>query len=236
MIHSKRALVASSILSLCLCLASVPQSAVSQQPKSETKLVEMGQNVSLEIANGKRRVIVKSYVCLREGLLEMFLCRKYTKEHEAVLAADVDARDIHKALVLAGAEPGSPVKFQPKYEPAKGTVIKLTLQYQDKGKLVTVPAQKWVRDIKTKKDMTYDWVFAGSVLVPNPLDKDKPPSYAANYGDVICLANFESAMLDLPIKSSKDNEDLAFEANPDRIPPLQTPVTLILEPVLPPAK
>src|SRR5207248_9020942 len=118
------------------------------------------------------------------------------------------------------------------YEPAKGTVVKLTVQYEEKGKTVSMPAQKWVRDLKTKKDLDHDWVFAGSMLIMNPLDKEKPPAYAANYGDVICLANFEGAMLDLPIKSSKDNEELVFEANSARIPPLQTPVTLILEAVV----
>jgi hypothetical protein len=39
-------------------------------------------------------------------------------------------------------------------------------------------------------------------------------------------------MLDLPINSSKDNDDLQFEAYTDRIPPLETPVLVILEPVL----
>ena len=39
-------------------------------------------------------------------------------------------------------------------------------------------------------------------------------------------------MLDLPINSSKDNDDLAFEAHTERIPDLETPVLVILEPVL----
>ena len=54
----------------------------------------------------------------------------------------------------------------------------------------------------------------------------------ANGGDVICVSNFEDAMLDLPINSSKNNDELAFEAFTERIPPIGTPVTVILEPVL----
>jgi hypothetical protein len=38
-------------------------------------------------------------------------------------------------------------------------------------------------------------------------------------------------MLDLPIVSSQDNEELVFEAFADRIPALGTPVTVILEPI-----
>ena len=43
-------------------------------------------------------------------------------------------------------------------------------------------------------------------------------------------------MLDLPIASSKENEDLVFEAWTERIPPLDTPVVVILEPVVPAKK
>ena len=57
-------------------------------------------------------------------------------------------------------------------------------------------------------------------------------AYAANQGDVICVANFDTALLDLPIMSSKDNDDLVFEAHTARIPPLETRVLVILEPVV----
>lgn len=203
----------------------------SPKPPEATK-VQAGKNVWLEIQGDCRRVIVQSIVCLREGQLELFLCRKHTKEHEAVVSADVDARDIHKALLVAGAQPGSPVRYQPQFQAATGTRIRVTVQYEDKGKLVTVPAQSWVRDFMTKKAMTHDWVFAGSVLLPTgDRDGKSPPFYAANSGDVICISNFEGAMLDLPINSPKDNAELAFEAYTERIPPMDTPVKVILEPV-----
>jgi len=187
--------------------------------------------VFLEKKGDKRRVLVQAYVCLRQGQLEQFLTRKRTKEHEAILAADVDARDIHTALILAGAEPGKPVQFQPKYEAATGTPIKINLIYEENGKKVEVPARQWIRDGKTGKDLDQDWVFGGSHLIPDPLDDTKKPYYAANDGDVICVSNFDSAMLDLPIESSKDNGDLSYEANTARIPPLETPVLVVLEPL-----
>ncbi len=196
-----------------------------------SKKVEVGKNVFLEIQGDKRRVVVNAYVCFREGMLEQLMCRTQTKEHEAILAADMDARTIHKALLVTGAEAGSPVQFEPKFQPPRGTTIKVSLQYQDKGKTVTVPAQKWVRNAKTGKELAVDWVFAGSHLFTDPNDKT-PPIYAANDGDVICVSNFDTAMLDLPINSPKDWSDRAFEAYTERIPPLETPVLVILEPVL----
>jgi hypothetical protein len=203
------------------------------KPKAtETKKVELGEqkNVILEIDGDKRRVLIKGYVCLREGQLEQFLTRKGTKEHEAVVAADLDARDIHLALTLASAEPGSPVKFRPEYQPATGSVINIFVEYEQQGKKVRRPAQEWVRSIKTKKDLGIAWVFAGSILIQDPQDPKRKPFYAANDGDVICVSNFETALLDLPIVSTAENVDLFFEAHTERIPPVQTPVLVILEP------
>ena len=203
-----------------------------EPPAPAGKKVAVGKNVYLEIQGDKRRVLVQAEVCLRRGMLEQFMTRKRLKAHEAILTAHVDARDIHTALTLAKAEAGKPVQFQPKFMVPSGTTIKITLQYKEKDKEKIVPAQQWIRNFKTKKILEHDWVFAGSVLIPDPLDKTKKPFYAANGGDVICVSNFDTAMLDLPINSSKDNDDLQFEAYTDRIPPLETPVLVILEPVL----
>jgi RNA polymerase sigma factor (sigma-70 family) len=206
------------------------QPAADQEPAAP-KRIKIGNNVYVE-SEGKKvvRVLVRAQVCLREGLLEQLLTRKRTKEHEAILSADIDAKDIHTALLLAGAEPGKPVQFQPQVLPPTGTIVRITLEYADKGgKTVRVPAQQWVRHLKSKKDLTHDWVFAGSILAA---DADNPAilHYGANQGDVICVANFESALLDLPILSSNTNTDLDFEAHTERIPRLGTAVLVLLEP------
>lgn len=196
-----------------------------------SKRVPVGKNIFLEIQGNQRRVRVQAEVCLREGLLEQLMTRKRTKEHEATLAADIDARELHVALTLAGAEPGTTVQFRPKLKPPTGTPLKIYLEYQSKGQEVRVPAQQWIRNIKSKKEFPSDWVFAGSVLIPDPLDKTKKPFYGANDGDIITVVNFESSCVDVPFLSTKDNDDLIYEANTTRIPALKTPVTVILEPV-----
>jgi hypothetical protein len=209
--------------------AGAPGSWAEAPP--EAKRLEKSKNLFLEIQGKQRRVIVRAAVCLREGQLEGLLTRKGTKEHEYILAADVDARHIHELLLLCGAEKGTPVQFAPKYVPASGSTIKITLQYQKDGQTVTVPAQQWVREVKTKKDLAEDWVFGGSRLVPNPQDKDKPPLYLANYGDLVCVCNMDTAMLDLPVRSPKKFDERAFHAHTERIPPVGTVVEVILEPV-----
>ena len=218
-------------LSAGLVVAGCEEPAAPPKPEEKPKQVEVGKNVILEVQGGQRRVLVNGYICLREGQLEQLVTRKNTKEHEAIIAVDADARKIHEALNLAGAIEGKPVRYTPTYQPATGQKIKVSVRYEDKGRLVTVPAQSWVKNTRTGKPLDVDWVFAGSGLVDNPLDPDHPKTYLANDGDVICVSNFDTAMLDLPVESSKNNDELLFEAWTERIPPLETKVVVILEPI-----
>jgi hypothetical protein len=207
-------------------------SAKPPAPEPPANRKELAKNIFLEVQGETRRVIVKAAVCLREGQLEGLMCRKQTKEHEYILSADLDATKLHAALLATGARTGSPVKFEPRYTPATGTVIKITLQYEKDGKRMRVPAQQWIRSgRKGDKVLEQDWVFAGSLFI-QPDDKDQPPIYLANHGDVVCVCNMESAMLDLPVRSPKSFDNRIFTANTDRIPPLETPVEVIFEPVL----
>jgi hypothetical protein len=205
-----------------------------KQPASEEppagKKVKVADNIELEILPTRRRVWVDAVVCLREGPLEQLLTRKNTKEHEAILAADIDARKLHEALLLANAREGSPVRWVPQYRPPTGTPIKISLLYEQKDRVVRVPAASWIRQIKTKKELPCDWVFAGSVFL-DPIEPGGPRTYLANDGDVICIANFESALLDIPIESSKADGERGYEAWTERIPPIGTVVRVLLEPM-----
>jgi hypothetical protein len=192
------------------------------------------KNVWLEIQGKERRVVVNTEVCLRKAGfgLECLLCRKGTKEHESILVTEADARLIHAGLEACGAKPGSTVEYDPKFKAPSGGRIRMTLQFEWKGKTIAVPAQQWVRNVKTKKNLEHEWVFAGSRLIPNPVDDKKTPIYLAhNDGAFICISNVPSAMLDLPIDSPKGVEDRGYDTNERRIPPLGTKVTLILEPI-----
>jgi hypothetical protein len=179
-------------------------------------------------------------VCYREGQLELLMCKYQSKEHESILHGDVDAEEIHALLIVAQAKPGSPVKYLEKPDksvqvvPPTGTRIKVLLQYEkNPGETVTVNARDWIRDVKTRKELAHDWVFAGSILFKDPDDQKKPPYYLANgSGDYISVSNFQDSLMDLPIPSTKDNADLEFECWTDRIPALGTKVLMILEPVL----
>jgi hypothetical protein len=219
--------------------ATAGATAKAVDPFAGAKRSPLGKNLWLETKGNHRRVVVGTTVCLREGGygLECLLCRKHTKEHESILSTDADASEVHAALMVAGGEPGSPVQYKEKdgkvtIIPPSGSRIKVLVQYEQKGKTVTVPAQEWVRNAMTKKDLQEQWVFAGSYLADNPDGKAKKPIYGANVdGTYIAIYNMPSALLDLPINSpNKAPEAREFQPYTERIPELETKVFLLLEP------
>lgn len=175
-----------------------------------------------------RRLAIRARVVLREGALEHLLCLKGTKEHEAILATSAVPRQIHAGLILTGAEAGHAVRFLPKFEPPTGTPVAIELVWEQDGKTLRSDAREWVYDEAGKKPLGTDWVFAGSELIEDP--NSKRPYYAADDGDLITVANFASAILDLPVASTANDADRGFVARTDRIPPRGTWVTLFLSP------
>ena len=177
----------------------------------------------------RKRVVMVGRVVQNNVPLEVFACIKNTKEHEAILSVDVKAAAVHAALLAAGANPGHPARWDPKYTPPAGTEIEITVVWKDAdGKLHSARAQDWVYDTQKKAPMQYPWVFAGSGFFVDPDTGQR--YYLAEGGDFICLSNFPGAMLDIPIESTDADASLMFQANKERIPPRGTPVTVILTP------
>jgi hypothetical protein len=177
----------------------------------------------------KKAVVADGVICLREGQLEMFACPKGTKEHEAVVSLDAKAKFVHAGLLRLGLKPGSPVKFAPEYEAATGPEVEIYVAWKDEtGKENKIKAQEWIKHAKTKEIMKHDWIFAGSGFWTDESTGDE--HYFADNGDMVCVSNFTTAMLDLPIKSSTDAADLLYICNTEKIPKLGTPVRMYFQP------
>lgn len=175
----------------------------------------------------EKLVAVSGRICLTQGLLEMFACPKGTKEHESIVATKPWAMYIHQALLLAGINPGRPVQWEPEYKPAEGPRMQIEVWYfNEQQELVKKNSKDMVRLVSDGSPLKFDWVFGGSKFITDP---DGRELYAANGGELICLSNFSSAMIDLPIPSTAEAGGLLFEANPEQIPPLNTPVMLVLK-------
>ncbi len=178
----------------------------------------------------KKVVVIDGQICLRKGPLEMLACPPNTKEHESIIQAQAKSFIVHTALLMVGAESGKPVEWEPKYKAASGSKIEITIHWLDEeGKHKKLRAQEMIKNLKTGKAMTDNWVFAGSEFYTNP--KTKVRHYLADGGEMICVSNFTTAMMDLPVESTQSKEGLIFEAFTKKIPPVKTPVRIVLRPV-----
>jgi hypothetical protein len=205
-------------------------SASKNQPSKLIRLAKEGE-VWLDMKN--KRVIVGGTIVFRKGVLEMFACVKDTKEHESIVAVNAKAYQVHAALLAVSAKPGSPVQYDPEYKPASGQTIKVEVVWKDKdGKSHQRLAQQMVRNVRTQKQMEHEWVFAGSYFWTD--EETGKKFYQAEGGELICVSNFSTATMDLPVESSQSTGQLLFEAMTDNIPPLETKVRLVLTPVPPP--
>jgi len=184
---------------------------------------------------GRFNVVMIGRVVLREGFLELLACRVGTKEHESILSVRVTPNRIHAALLAAGARQGKPMQFSPVFVPASGDKIDITLRWKDdSGTDKEARAQDWVWEVSSspedaKKPMTTHWVFSGSREYQD--DEGKNRYVADETGELFSLSNFVGSILDVPIRSSADNTQLLFGCFTERIPPLDTLVTIILTPV-----
>jgi hypothetical protein len=193
-------------------------------------LTPVSKNNDLWLDVKRKAVVVEGVICLREGQLEMFACPVKTKEHESVVAVTARPRFIHAALLAIGARTGTPVQFDPEYKPASGMVVDVYVVWTDEaGKKQQVRAQEWIRHVKSGEPMKFDFIFAGSGFWK---EDDGSEQYYADAGEFICVSNFASAMLDLPVASSQANAGLLFDAFTDKIPPRKTKVRLVLVPRL----
>jgi hypothetical protein len=166
-----------------------------------------------------------------DTMLEFFAVMAGTSEHEAVVRTAAKPSHIHLALLMIGLEPGRPVHYSEaakKWLPPQGPPLRVTMEYDDPsapGKRVSVPAYRWMRDVKTKKEMPpMTWIFAGSKVMEDG-------QYAADVtGYVITVVNFDLALIDIPNLASNANETLTWERNAELVPPPGTAVTMLIEP------
>lgn len=264
-------------------------------PIDVAKLTALNPQETVYLDKAGRKLVMKGEICLRSGVLEMLVCLKRTKEHEAIFSVDTKAQIVHAGLIALGVEPGKPVQFQPEYKPATGPVIDVFISWTDaEQKRHRVPGQRLVRNsvrrywvepleklpaglkipedselrwdgkrnellwygpmtdarrdelLKLSSDAGYqkaiksfhkqtqvhelkaDWVFGGSGFYVDAENGTK--FYQAEEGNLICVANFSSATIDLAIESSAQNDDLLYEAYTERLPPMGTPVLIELVP------
>lgn len=220
-------LVLTNALAILIVSFATLAHGVAQAADQHPELKRLSATDDVWIDMTRKEVVVGGTVCLDAGPIEYFACPKDTKDYESLVAVRSPARLIHAGLLAVGLEPGTPVAFDPGYVAATGPVVSVRMRWKGPdGKTQVVAAQEWVRDTRTKAAMKEQWVFAGSSVWTDPADGTR--HYQADGGDFICLSNFPTAMLDIPIESTQSNEALLFEAFEGRVPPVGTDVDILL--------
>ena len=203
----------------------------------------------------ERSIDVNATLCLHKGLLELVACTKGTKEHESIVALDARPVHIHTALLLFGAQPGTPasrmvqdaegVRWIP-VKPA-GDRVYVSLVFPNAGgKMQEHPIQKFIAFAQPKKinglapakikprNFSPDYLFAGSHLIKKGTG---PKRYLCEQsGNVISISSFGDELLCLPEIHGHEDDGLFWEVNPEGLPAVGKPVILRLRPIKKPVK
>ena len=206
---------------------SPPHLDNTQTIKIDESWKRLGQN-QIWVNTQAKQVMVRGRICLQAGPLEMFACPGRTKAHESVIATEAKASEIHASLILLGFDPGKPVQWDPKYTPVEGPSVKILVRWKQGDQTVEVDAKEMVKLVGTDETLKQDWVFGGSQIYVDNVSGEN--IYYADAGEMVCLSNFSTAMLDVPMKSSDAAGGLLFEANKDKIPPRNTKVYMVFVP------
>ncbi len=199
------------------------------QPKA---LVRLDPEQPVWVDKQHKHVVMQGEVC-RAGYPLEFFATYSNRSYEAVVSVNVKPSIVHAGLLAVGAVAGHPAQFQPSFIPPTGTEVAIEVCWKDaKGKVQSSPAQNWIRNIKTKKALDSNWVFAGSLFVTD--DATGKKYYQADSGELICVLSLPTAMLDLPIRNLGALEARSFEAFEEHLPPPGTPVTILLKPFVAP--
>lgn len=194
------------------------------------RLIPLDPKQPVWVDRDNKQVILVGEVCRADYPLEFFATYS-NRSYEAVMAINVTPFLVHTGLLAVGAEPGRPAQFQPQFTPPTGTEVAIEVRWRDAaGKVQSAPAQHWIRNIQTKKELDANWVFAGSMLMKD--EQTGKQQYLADSGELICTLNLPTAMLDLPLRSYSELESRLFEAFTEHLPPPGTPTTVVLKPLL----
>lgn len=210
------------------------EAAKARLKKTGETTYELG---GLKFDSATREVRVPTVLNMNDGVLEYALVHENGKTHESLLRTTVSPTELNLVLLLCHYEPhiAEAAKFLDNPRESTKALMKepmskeganrmlISVQWKDKdGKDQTAPVAHWFRNKKTSKPMAFDhWTYTGSLV--------SDVGYAAEFDGSIIATYFDLvAMVNCPVKENADDE--VWYAETSAVPPVDTPVTLILTP------
>ena len=179
----------------------------------------------VEVDARKRLLTMPAKVNMQSGLVELLACTPRGKRHESVLVVDVDPLYLQLGLLLLGLEPGGNPSSLAEDSQRPGDMMDIWVEWKLDGQpKVKKRAEELILDLRNDAPMQRtSWVFLGSKVY-------KGRFLARELGSLITTYHDSAAIVENPLPSSRD--DTLYEANPDTVPPVGTPVTLIISPAV----
>ncbi|TAG08593.1 MAG: hypothetical protein EAZ42_10115 [Verrucomicrobia bacterium] len=230
-----------SLILLMLAMA-LPLSAESPTDKAlaaEASVVRrddgMMQIGKILFDSKTREIRVPTTVNMAEGLLEFLLVHEKGKIHESLLTTDASATDLNLAMKLLDYRE-SPELYRLLDENGFGTNnfpvvddavkaaarIQIELEWSDAGTTRRFPASDLIQQKVLGTSMPAGpWVYGGSGFSNGRFS-------AETTGDMIAIYTSSAALINFPGDGRLD--DLVWFPFPNRVPPVKTPVVLIITP------
>ena len=186
---------------------------------------------------GQGRVEFPGMVSLDQGWLEVAVCRRGSREHESIVVTDAIPSVVHAAMLLAGLEPGTPATFDEKTRlpiPPTGTVVSIELRFAASDLAIDVPIVLPLAEAieDAREQVSPVWVFAGSLVRPNPSSMGPGEYYAADYaGTVVGLSTFGDEVVAVEeVRSPESGVDPpVWRIRAGVLPEVDTAVTVVLK-------
>lgn len=203
-----------------------------ERPPAEARLVQPFPGVRVNTVEGV--VEIDAVVCLDSGWLEQIACTANTREHEALVVVSARPSHVHAALLMAGFEPGRPGRWTftddvLEFIEPRGTPLDVGVRVETEAGAREHDVRAWIRDHLGRQQFPdAPWVFAGSRFVPDGRGGER---YAADdSGSVIGLVTFGDEVLGFSkvLADAAQVQAPEWEVDPERIPPVGTPVTVVI--------
>ena len=194
----------------------------SVEPASQAKPFAPGVRIDWQ----ERTVELDVEIVLRRGPLELLACSPRTREHESILRVRAQPMHIFQAMGLIGLEPGLPLHYDENHDrwiAPTGESLELEVCCREGEQNSFAPVERWLLDVRRgRPPERLDWVFAGSRTFDNG-------RFGADVdGTVICVVDFDTALIGLGSFHTADNERLWLAANTEAIPPAGSSCTLLI--------
>lgn len=219
-----------------------PRPAPSGKPPEKSPVEKTGDSTyeagGVQFNSATREVRVPCAINMNEGIIEYALVTEAGKTHESLLKTRVKPFDVQLAMllcnyephpgelieVLSNAQPELQAIARKKMENPGANKVRLTVEWKDKdGKNQKSSLGRWIHNDRENKPLEIPhWIFNGSDMGDG--------NFSADHEGTLISGHFDLAgIISNPSKWAGENGNWLLETK--KIPPVDTPVTLVISPV-----